>query len=177
MNQLRTSVFLTLLLVAGSARAVPPVDSARPEITLVDAWDRPLAVRRATTKPLLVFYEDKDSATQNAALKDELARLGRAERYKRALSVLAIADVSGYDYWPARGFVKDALQSESRKLGTVIYCDWTGAAQRAFGVRRGVSNVVLYSGDGKVLLSHEGAMPAEKRAELVALVRALAGES
>ena len=177
MKYLSAITLAAAIALASPARALPTLGSARPEVRLVDAWDRTLAVTRAANKPILVVYEDKDSATQNKPLKDELAQLAKGDRYKKAITLLAIADVAGYDYWPVRGFVKDAIQGESQKFGTVIYCDWDLSAARAFNVRRGVSNIVLYSRDGKVLLAHEGAMPAEKRAELIAMLRAQVGES
>lgn len=165
------------MLVAAHASALPALGDARPELKLVDAWDRTLSVTRAANKPILVVYEDKDSANQNKPLKDDLAKLAKGDRYKSQIVLLAIADVGGYDYWPVRGFVKDAIQSESQKFGTVIYCDWDGAAAKAFNVRRGASSVVLYGRDGKVLLSHEGAVPADKRAQLVEMLRAQVGET
>lgn len=162
---------LALFLLAAPAAALPAVGQARPEITLVDAWDRPFTLGKSGTKPILVVYEDKDSATQNKALKDELGKLAKGDRYRNAVALIAVADVTGYDYWPVRGFVKDAIQDESVKWNTPIYCDWNGTFRNAFGIRRGTSTILLYGKDGKVLLSHEGAMPGEKRQELVELIR------
>jgi Bacterial protein of unknown function (YtfJ_HI0045) len=177
MKSLSATVLLATALVATTAGALPSVGDARPEVKLVDAWDRTLSVTRAANKPILVVYEDKDSAKQNQPMKDDLAKLAKGDRYKNAITLLAIADVAGYDYWPVRGFVKDAIQSESHKFSTVIYCDWDGSARNAFNVKKGVSNIVLYGRDGKVLLAHEGAMPADKRAKLIDLLRAQVGET
>lgn len=166
---------LASALLPGLAGAVPSVGAARPELTLIDGWDRALVVDRTATKPILVVYEDKDSATQNQPLKNELARLAKGDRYKDAVALLAIADVEGYDFWPVKGFVKDAIQTESQKFKTTIYCDWNGGVRGRLGLKKGVSNIVLYGRDGKVRLAHEGPMPAEKRQALVAMLRAELG--
>ena len=103
--------FLLLAALASPAAALPGVGATRPELRLIDGWDRMLVVDRTANKPILVVYEDKDSATQNQPLKDELARIARGDRYKEAIALIAVADVEGYAYWPIRGFVKDAIQS------------------------------------------------------------------
>ena len=170
-----SSVFTLLAAVAtmaGSASALPTVGDTRPMMTLTDAWERQLAVTAKANKPILVVYEDKDSAAQNDILKKELANLARGGRYRSAVTLLAIADLGAYDYWPVKGFVKDAVQSESVKIDTPIYCDWDGSARKAMGLKKGVSNIVLYGRDGKVLLAHEGAMDKDRREKLLQLVRA-----
>jgi hypothetical protein len=158
--------------VSAVASGLPVVGVPRPAFTLVDAWDRPLRVDAAANRPLLVIYEDRVSADQNTALKEELAKLARSDPASQAVGLIAVADVSQYDYWPARGFVKRAIRDESKRFGTTIYCDWDGAARRALGLHDHLSSVVLFGRSGRVLLSHEGPMPPEKRRELFALLHA-----
>jgi hypothetical protein len=162
-----------MMLTPVNALALPKAGDGRPALVLTDAWDRSLSVPVQTGKPLLLVYEDKDSATQNAAFKDELAQLAKGDRYKDSVGLLAVADVTGYDYWPVSGFVKDAIKSESQKAKTTIYCDWNGAVRRATGVRAGKSTVILYAPNGKVLLSYEGPMSKEDRAALFSALRSL----
>lgn len=162
---------LALVIVDGPAMALPEVGAPRPEAKLEDAWERTLAPASLVGKPVLVVYEDKGSAKQNEVLKAELAELAKGDRYKQAIALLAVADVSSYNYWPVRGFVKDAIQEESRKQKTVIYCDWEAKFRVALGLRQGASNVVLYGKDGKVLFAHAGTLPTERRAELIRLLR------
>ena len=169
---MKLPIILTVLLVATSASALPTVGDARPTMTLQDAWDRQLAVTAKANKPILVVYEDKDSAKQNQTLKDELAKLAKGGKYRDAVTLLAVADLGAYDFWPARGFVKDAVQSESLKIDTPIYCDWDGSARKAMGLQSGTSNVILYGRDGKVLFASKGPIDAESRTKLIELVRA-----
>ncbi len=166
---------LAALAFAAPSAALPSAGAARPAVQLVDGWDRPFVLPQAHGKPVLVVYEDKDSARQNQAFKDELAQLGKGDRYKQRVTLVAIADLQGYDYWPVRGFVKDAIQSESNKFGTLIYCDWSGAARASLRLKKGVSSVLLYDRSGTLAFSHEGPMPAVKRAAAMALLREAVG--
>ena len=148
-----------------------PAPTLPSSVRLVDAWDRSDDIARYRGMPTLLVYEDKDSAQTNILLKRELAELGKGDRYKKSISLIAVADVSSYDYWPARGFVKDAIQKESTAQGTLIFCDWTGSVRNALGLKPSASNFVLYGRDGAILFSHTGAMAPERRAELIALLR------
>ena len=163
-----------IVFAATAADAAPRLGDARPAIVLKDGWDRALDLGRVGSKPLLVFYEDKASSTQNQAFKDELSRRAKTPNASRVV-LAAVADVQGYDYWPARGFVKDAIRSQSNAIGAPIYCDWSGAVRSALGVRRGVSTVVLYDASGHVVFAHEGAMDAATRARAIAQLDAVIG--
>ena len=163
---------LALLAFGPSARALPVVGAARPDVRLQDSWDRTISLSRLRGLPTLLLYENKDSAGENAPLKAELAELAKGDTYRRTIALVAIADVSGYDYWPVRGFVKDAIQDESHKQNTDIYCDWNGAARGALGLEQGTSNVVLYDRDGRVVFASRGALTPPRRTELLSLLRA-----
>jgi hypothetical protein len=154
------------------ASALPLAGAVRPEVQLTDAWDRSIRLSTYRGMPVLVVYEDKASSAQNAALKSELAVLARGEKYRRLIALVAVADVSGYDYWPMRGFVRSAIRSESTRQNTDIYCDWDGHVRSALGLERGQSNVVLYGGDGSVLYAHAGPMSVEARGTFIGLLRA-----
>jgi hypothetical protein len=166
------SVVLALALGAVPARALMPAGSLRPAARVVDADDHTLDLRAINGRPILVLYEDKDSAKTNDALKADLSRLAKGERYRNAFAVVPVADVQSFDFWPARGFVKDAVRSESKKVGTTIYLDWDGAFQRAAGFKRGTSSVMLVGRNARVLFSSEGALSVEQRAHVIGLLRA-----
>jgi len=155
---------------SSSASAIPRVGAILPSVQLIDGWERRLDLSKLGNKPVLVLYEDKNSAQENQTFKDELAVLAKGDRYKKSVALVAIADVEGYDYWPVRGFVKDSIRDQSTKFGTTIYCDWDGVARRTLSAKSGASNIILYGKDGKVLFSHEGAMSADSRKTLIALL-------
>lgn len=160
-----------LALMASHAQALVGTGSLRPAGRVYDADDHTLDLRSINGKPILLLYEDKDSAKVNEPLKLELARLAKGDRYRTAVALVPIADVQSFDFWPVRGFVKDAIRSESKKQGATIYCDWDGNFQRAAGFKRGTSSVVLIGRDARVLFSHEGALPPPERDRLVSLLR------
>ncbi len=158
--------------LAGSpAVALPGSGAARPDVQLTDAWDRSIHLGTYVGMPLLLVYEDKGSADQNGLLKADLSVLAKGDRYKSRVALVAVADVTGYDYWPIRGIVRSAIRSESNKQHTVIYCDWDGHVRYALGLEQGQSNVLLYGKDGAVLYAHAGPMTREERAVFLGLLR------
>ncbi|HEU4536806.1 MAG TPA: glycosyltransferase, partial [Polyangiaceae bacterium] len=166
------AVLVALALAAGPALARPRAGEAGLNARLEDADGRSVELKALRGQPILILYEDKDSAHQNKQLKDRLAELARGDKYRGRVALAAVADVSSYNYWPVKGFVKDAIRDESRKVGTTIYCDWDGGFRSVYGFRRGVSSVVLIDRRGYVLFSAEGQVGAEGRAKLVELLRA-----
>lgn len=165
------ATFLTVATVASATFALPTPGALRPATSVVDADDRRLDLRAVNGKPMLILYEDKDSSKLNGALKDDLAKLARGGQYKEAVALVPVADLQGYDYWPVRGFVKDAIRSESKKVGATIYCDWDGSFQRASGLRRGTSSVVVIGRDARVRLAIEGKLTPEQREQVIGLLK------
>ncbi len=159
-------------LSASPSHALIEVGAGRPPTRVLDANDRPFDVESVKGRPMLVVYEDKDHANLNVGLKDELSRLARGERYRRAVALVPVADVRTYDYWPVRGFVKDAIRDESKKLGATIYCDWDGAFGRAFALQHGTSSVVLVGKNARVLFAQDGKISAADTRRLLELLRA-----
>lgn len=161
------------LVAAGhEASALVPVGSLRPAAQVSDADGRTLDLRAINGKPILVLYEDKDSSKMNEAFKADLSRLAKGDRYRNAVALVPVADVQSFDFWPARGFVKDSIRGESKKVGATIYCDFDGAFQRAAGFKRGTSSVMLVGRDARVLFSSEGPLAKEQRDKLISLLRA-----
>jgi hypothetical protein len=166
-----SAIVLLALALGGTADALPQVGAPRAAARVIDANDRTLDLGGIRNKPMLVVYEDKDSAAMNTALKEQLALLARGDRYRTAVALVPVADVEGYDYWPVRGFVKSSIRGESKKIGATIYCDWDGSFRRAMGLRRGTSNIVLFGRDARVLFASEGPLGKTDRDRLVALLR------
>jgi len=175
MRQPRSFLLATVvvaLLAAAPALALPKVGTARPAIKLVDAWDRELDIARLA-QPLLIVYEDKDDGNSNAVMKTDLASLDAASHYRKTVLHIAVVDVTPWNYWPARGIAKGELQKWTNKTGVIMYSDFTGSVQTTLDLTKGKSTVVLWGADGKVLFSYAGPVPADKRKELVDLLRAL----
>ena len=88
-----------------------------------------------------------------------------------AVALAAVANVSAFNFWPVKGFVKDAIRKESKKQGTTIFCDWTGGFRKAFRLRDNASSVVLVGKDGNVLFAADGSISEDARARLIQLLR------
>jgi len=172
MKSPRIAAGLTALSLTVNAHALPAVGAAGPGGRVVDAEGRGLDLRGIKGKPTLLVYEDQEATKQNVALKTQLAKLASGDKYRQAIALVAVADVEGYDYWPARGFVKSAIRSESKKLGNTIYVDWNGSVRKSAGFTKGKSTVLLVGPDGKIMFSHEGTMAPPEREKLLALLRA-----
>ncbi|WP_433933285.1 YtfJ family protein [Sorangium cellulosum] len=162
---------LSVALISGAALALPSEGDRAPNARLEDADGRELQLKTLRGKPILIVYEDKDSATQNQAFKDALAKLAKGDRYRKTIALAAVADVSSYDFWPVKGFVKDAIREESRKVGATIYCDWDGAFRQAYRLRRGISNIILVGKNGQVLFAAEGKLKPEAQSRVLELLR------
>lgn len=126
-------------------------------------------------RPILVVYEDKESKDANTAFKADLTRLMKEKPLRDAVVLAAVADVSEYDSWPAKGFVKDAIRDEQKKSGTTIWCDWDASFRKAFDLTRGKSNVLVLGRDGRVRFAAAGTLTAAQRASVEALLRAEVG--
>jgi hypothetical protein len=149
-----------LLAVAGlvctDAVAAPVLGSRGPDAKAVDPDGRVLSLRALEGRWVVLFYEDRSSRRDNAALKRALGRLEKSPALGRRFRVVAVADTSSYDFWPARWFAKRAIRNIARKVGVPIYCDFSGAFRDALDVRRGVSNVVVLDPSGRVRFFREG---------------------
>jgi len=167
----------------GAAQPLPPrppvvnVGPAAPtertvDATVEDADEKTLALRDLKGQPIIVFYEDKESGALNDPLKQELGRwLDDDAALKAAVVIVAVADVSDYNSWPAKGFAKDAIRAESKKSGTTIWCDWDGSFGKALELRAGTSSVVVIGRAGTVRFSADGALPATQRKTVESLLR------
>lgn len=160
------------LAMGGELWALPREGDEAPSGRVEDADGRVLDTRSLRGKPTLIVYEDKGSAEQNKALKEELSRLAQGDKYKATVALAAVADVSSYDFWPVKGFVKKAIRDESKKAGTTIYCDWNGSFRSAMKLTKNASNVVLVGRDGRVLFAGDGKLNPNERLRLIELLRA-----
>ena len=161
---------LTAFVGVSSAVALPKVGAARQSVHLVDGWDRDVNLA-SFKRPVLIVYEDKDSASQNQALKDDLADLQKSSNYRKGVAHIIVADTSSYDYWPAKGIAKGELRKWSNKLGIVVYSDFSADVRTRLQLEKGLSNVVLYDAQGNVLFAHAGTVPPEERKHLIELIK------
>ena len=144
-GRLRRLLFFTVLSSVSAGYALPlgraeeavvaPLPSADALLSapLFDLADKPVALRSLLGKVVVVVHQDRHSSEQNPQLKEKLS--GLVARHPKELQVVALADVGGYDFWPAKGYVRDALKSLDSGGGAIVACDWKGAVRKAYRLK------------------------------------------
>jgi hypothetical protein len=136
----------------------PYVSRATPPFSVITAGEVHLTDAQVRGRPFLLWYEASDTIHVNDAAKAELAKvLTEAPDATRA-ALVAVGDLSSYDYWPARSFAKRELRDCERFYGHPVYADWSGSMRTSFGLQKGLTNllfvdaagVVRYRGTGKI---------------------------
>ncbi|MBS2031132.1 MAG: hypothetical protein JST54_24740 [Deltaproteobacteria bacterium] len=152
---------LGLVIVA----VLSSIGQAAPELALPDTAGHVRHLEEERGRPVVIVYEDRHATEQNAALKRELGERARNRALAHEVTLWPIANLVGLDFWPARGFARDAVVRTARELGVEILMDWTGEAARRWGFPAKVSTVVIVDRAGQVRFRHEGALsPAERAA-------------
>lgn len=152
-----------------------PAETSALDIRVSDLRDRPVTLRSFAGKVVVLVHEDKDANQQNRALKAALGKLLDAHRGR--LVVVALADVSRYDYWPARGFVVKALNKLPHDQDSLVLADWKGALRQHLGLRRAESSVLVLERDGRTALLRRGDLPEPEAQAVLATIRGALGES
>ncbi|MRG92481.1 hypothetical protein GF068_11160 [Polyangium spumosum] len=167
---------ITLLAAAalpmGSAQAVLSEQAVAPNARVEDADGKAVEIKSLKGKPIVIVYDDRTSAPKSEAFRRELVKLLKTGPYASKVSLLLVADVSPYDFWPARGTVKDAVREETKKQGTTVYCDWTGGMRTAYKLKNEITGVVMVGKDGRVAFAKEGVPQGADQKRLVEALKA-----
>jgi hypothetical protein len=162
---------LTLTLAAGTgshAQAVPasPLDAT---LKSADGEQAPLSKWRG--KPVILFYEDKDSTTLNLALKQELFERGKQRGLLNSAYVVAVANLKPFNFFPARQIALSYVRDEEKKAGVPILVDLEGTLGGApWSLPTKTSTVMLLDATGAVVYRYSGRMgEADKQAFFTAL--------
>ncbi|RKH34174.1 peroxiredoxin family protein [Corallococcus sicarius] len=169
---------LTVTLAAGSAGAAAPAPEPEPvDATLSTSKGERVQLSRWRGKPVILFYEDKDSTTLNLPLKNELFTRGRERGLLQSAWVVAVANLEKYDFFPARGIALSYVRDEEKKAGVPILVDLEGTLGDApWKLPTKTSNVMLLDAEGKLVFRHSGRMKEEDRARFFTALGALVGQ-
>lgn len=149
--------------------ANPPLDF---ELESSSGGTRSLQALRG--RVVVLFWEDRERQRQNTALKRELGRFAGDPTITRAVSVVAVADLSAYDFAPARGISRAAIGLIAPAVGIEILLDWRQTlGSPPFSLNAGRSNVMVIDSAGREVLRREGQLDATQRAEIIDAVRVL----
>ncbi|MFL5319640.1 MAG: YtfJ family protein [Myxococcaceae bacterium] len=165
-----------LLLLAAAARAdsVQTLDADVPP--LKDTAGKVVPLTGFKGKPTVLIYEDRTSTEQNRKLKDELWRRGHESGLLDAAHVVGVANLSSYDFWPARTFAQSHIQKLEKKVGIPVLIDWKGAMESTpWNLPSGSSTVLVFDSDGKLVFSHSGALSDAQTEELIGKLSTMIG--
>lgn len=163
---------VAVVSVAPAADALLKLGAQVGDFVVHDADDHAFKVSALRAGPTLLVYEDKDGSGDNKRFKERLGKLREKDAAAKKVRIVAIADVASWDFWPAKGFVKDAMRSEGKKAGITVYADWSGTGRTVLSAKSSASNLVLVDAAGKVLWSSAGALSTTQEDEGLAAVRA-----
>jgi hypothetical protein len=158
-------------LPPGRLQPAGPLLDAR----LVNLGDQAVSLRSLTEsgRVVVLLHQDRHSSEQNAAFKDALGRL--AARYAERLQLVALADVGGYDFWPAKGYVKDALRPLATAGSVTVLCDWKSSVRKAYALPAKQSAIFVILDDDLLHLSRGTLTAGEAEALLSSIEQLVRG--
>ncbi len=118
-------------------------------------------------RPTVLFYEDRFSTTLNRPLKQALFKRGVELGLIGQVSVVAVANLEGLDWFPARGFALAAIRDAEKEAGIPVYVDWSGVLARPpWGLPRKTASVVVLDAAGQVRWQASGELDAKQQEEV-----------
>ena len=165
MNSMVVAVLMVGSAAQGAAMDARVSNTRGQSVWLAQKWG----------KPTVLFYEDKDGTFQNQALKDALFQKGKKTGLLEAVSVVAVANVRAFGWFPAKNFVVAAVKDAEVKSGIPVYLDWTGAlSAKPWSLDAEGSTVLVVDPAGeKVVFSKHGKLTAEEIDQVFALLGSL----
>jgi len=123
-------------------------------------------------KPIVMFYEDRNSTEMNQALKTELFRRGNKEGLLKSASVVAIADLEGFNWVPARQFALAAVKKAETDAHIPVYVDWSGVMRKdPWNFSSGTSTVALLDKRGTLVTTFQGTLSEKDTAQFFGHLR------
>lgn len=148
---------------AAPTPAPPPPLPVAPNFALEGTSGATRQLRDYAGRAVILIYEDRASNTQNDELKRELANRARAQDLTRNVAVVPVANLAGYNFWPARGFARDAVVDIARQQALEILIDWEGSMAGSYRFRPGTSYVMVLDRAGRVRFRHAGTLSPQRR--------------
>ena len=168
------SVLTVTLAGGGSYAQEAPSSPLEATLKSSDGEQAPLSKWRG--KPVILFYEDKDSTTLNLGLKQELFERGKQRGLLDAASVVAVANLKPFNFFPARQIALSYVRDEEKKAGVPILVDLEGTLGGApWGLPTKTSTVMLLDASGAVVYRHSGRMDEAEKAVFFGALSQLIG--
>jgi hypothetical protein len=168
---------LTMTLATGSAGGAAPAGTEPVDATLSTSKGDSVRLSRWRGKPVILFYEDKESTTLNLPLKTELFARGREKGLLQSAFVVAVANLEKYDFFPAREIALSYVRDEEKKAGVPILVDLKGTLGLApWKLPTKTSTVLLLNAEGTPVYKHSGRMKPEEQARFFTELSTLVGQ-
>lgn len=166
---------LTMSLAAnGAPDHSPPASPLDATLRSSDGAQTPLSKWRG--KPVILFYEDKDSTKLNLALKEELFERGKQHGLLEAAWVVAVANLEKFNFFPARQIALSYVKDEEKKAGVPILVDLEGTlGGPPWALPKKTSTVMLLDATGAVVYSYSGRMDEGERTKFFTALSRLIG--
>lgn len=163
----------TLLTQAALASQSP---DAPPDAALRTSSGAPVRLSRWRGKPVILFYEDRDSTSLNAGLKEDLFARGRERNLLGSAWVVAVANLKAFDFFPARQIALSYVRDEEKKVGVPILVDLDGTmGATPWSLPMKTSNVLLLDAQGAVVYRYSGRMKPEEQVTFFTKLSELVG--
>ena len=146
------------------------------EAVLRSSKNEPVSLSKFRGKPVILFFEDRKSTFQNEALKKDLFERGKARGLLNAAHVVAVADLKGYDFFPARIFALGAVRDVEKKFGIPVLVDWKRVlCAPPFKLPAETSSVMVLDPRGEPVFLRSGTLGADDKSALFAALAAQLG--
>ncbi len=150
-------------LQAAGASADNAIGEKATAFTLQDQHEKTVSLKQYEGLAVILIASDKEGNAQNTAWAKAIRG-----KYADRVAIQGIADVSSVPF-----FLKGKIRNDFKKDGDSILLDWKGEVFKAYGLTKGVSNVILIDKDGTIRHRVSGnASPGEVQ-ELMGKIEAL----
>ncbi|MDB4986219.1 MAG: hypothetical protein JWN04_1397 [Myxococcaceae bacterium] len=153
--------------------AITLAQAEPPHFLVVTADGSTLSDAQLRSRALILWYDSSDTVHLNDEAKTELSRVLATLPEATRPRLVAVGDVSRYDYWPARRFAQSELRKFEGIYHIAIYGDWTGAIRTALTLAEGQSNLLFVSATGEVRFRGTGKLPHADVQRVIELSRAI----
>jgi hypothetical protein len=164
------AAFVTILLTFSGVAEAKAIDGA----VLTGSDGAQVKLSRFQGKPVVLFYEDRQSTTTNKPLKVKLLEWGKSQNLLNAAHVVAIANLKAFNFFPAKNLALQYVRSMEKRVGIPILVDLEGTmSDSALHLPAESSTVVLLDSSGTVIYQKTGPLDERDTAEVFASLEKL----
>ena len=176
---MRSAEMITLmgLLAALGAGTAPAAERERTlDAEVTNSHGKPVRLTSYWGRPTVLFYEDRDSTSINKDFKDELYARGRSLGLLNAATVVAIANLAPYNWFPARHLALASVRDFEKKYKVPILVDWKRTlGAPPWNLPQKTCTVLVLNPAGQVLFEASGLLTPEQTQQIYKLLEQMLG--